>query len=364
MTIWTILGIEPTQNKKEIKKAYAKMAKVYHPETHPEQFEQLQEAYQKALEYAKGNPVHQEEPVKVEPETKPETHLEFDVDPIESNVPPIPRSKELFQETKETNKTDNNQYVVENIVSSLPKKIDATTLKDLFENSLVQTYKSDPIFCGKLEKALIKKTFIGTYEEFQVMLKLLDEHGFIQAKKKVEKFQNAYLVSSKQSKVYRAIFIIVVIAVSGALTLFMQNIGGDSEPDDTKQVEPLDIDTDKTMNQLNEPFLNGFTIKDGSLIDENDHVVIENIDDVIYTMSNYIVIHNDQGYLSYDTKTKTSVNLEYNDVVLVQRKEETTTYYLGLNQDGTWYLSDLQGNVLEQLAEDPSLSNDIEVIEY
>ena len=144
----------------------------------------------------------------------------------------------------------------------------------------------------------------------------------------------------------------------------MQNIEGDSEPDDTKQVEPLDIDTDKTMNQLNEPFLNGFTIKEGSLIDENGNVVIENIDDVIYTMSNYIVIHNDQGYLSYDTKTKTSVNLEYNDVVLVQRKEEATTYYLGLNQDGTWYLSDLQGNVLEQLAEDPSLSNDLEVIEY
>ena len=60
--------------------------------------------------------------------------------------------------------------------------------------------------------------------------------------------------------------------------------------------------------------------KDGSLIDENDNVVIENIDDVIYTMSNYIVIHNDQGYLSYDTKTKTSVNLEYNDVVLVAKK--------------------------------------------
>lgn len=62
MTIWTILGIEPTQNKKEIKKAYAKMAKVYHPETHPEQFEQLQEAYQKlwntlkAIRFIKKNP--------------------------------------------------------------------------------------------------------------------------------------------------------------------------------------------------------------------------------------------------------------------------------------------------------------------
>ena len=361
MTIWTILGIKPTQNKKEIKKAYAKMAKVYHPETHPEQFEQLQEAYQKALEYAKGNPVHQERSVKIEPEIKQEIHLEFDVDPIESNIPPIPRNKELFQETKEANKTENNQYVVENIVSSLPKRIDVTTLKDLFENSFVQTYRSDPLFFENLEKALTKKTFIGTYEEFQVMLKLLEEHGFIQAKKKVEKFQNAYLVSSKQSKLYRAIFIIVVIAASGALTLFMQNIEDDNEPDDTKQVETLDVDADKTIYQLNEPFLNGFTIEDGSLIDENSNVVFENIDDVIYTMSNYIVIHNDQGYVSYDTKTKTSVNLECDDVVLVQR-EQDTTYYLGLDQGETWYLSDLQGNVLEQLVEDPSLSNEFEVV--
>lgn len=361
MTIWTILGIKPTQNKKEIKKAYAKMAKVYHPETHPEQFEQLQEAYQKALEYAKGNPVHQERSVKIEPEIKQEIHLEFDVDPIESNIPPIPRNKELFQETKEANKTENNQYVVENIVSSLPKRIDVTTLKDLFENSFVQTYRSDPLFFENLEKALTKKTFIGTYEEFQVMLKLLEEHGFIRAKKKVEKFQNAYLVSSKQSKLYRAIFIIVVIAASGALTLFMQNIEDDNEPDDTKQVEMLDVDADKTMYQLNEPFLNGFTIEDGSLIDENGNVVFENIDDVIYTMSNYIVIHNDQGYVSYDTKTKTSVNLECDDVVLVQR-EQDTTYYLGLDQGETWYLSDLQGNVLEQLVEDPSLSNEFEVV--
>lgn len=363
MTIWTIIGIEATQNKKEIKKAYAKMAKVYHPETHPEQFEKLQEAYQKALEYAKGNPVHQEELGKVKAEIKLETHLNFDVDPIGSNVPPIPRSKELFQNTKEINKMENNQYVVENIVSSLPKKIDVTTLKDLFENSLVQTYKGDPIFCEKLEKSLIKKTFIGTYGEFQDMLKLLDEHGFIQARKKVEKFQNAYLVSSKQSKLYRAIFIVVVIAVSGTLTLLMQNIKDDSEIDDKKQIELLDVNTDKTINSLNKPFLNGFTIVDGSLIDEDDNVFIENIDDVIYTMSNYIIVHNDQGYISYDTETKTGVNLEYDDVVLVQRKEETT-YYLGLNQDGTWYLSDIQGNILEQLEEAPSLSNDLEVVEY
>ena len=98
------------------------MAKLYHPETHPEQFEQLQEAYQKALEYAKGNPVHQEEPVKVEPEIKPETHLEFDVDPIESNVPPNSKKQGIISGNQETNKTDNNQYVVENIVFKPAKK--------------------------------------------------------------------------------------------------------------------------------------------------------------------------------------------------------------------------------------------------
>ena len=42
-----------------------KWQKYNHPETHPEQFEQLQEAYQKLWNNAKGNPVHQEEPVKV-----------------------------------------------------------------------------------------------------------------------------------------------------------------------------------------------------------------------------------------------------------------------------------------------------------
>ena len=38
MNIWKILGIEPTTDKKAIRKAYAAKTKVIHPEDAPEEF--------------------------------------------------------------------------------------------------------------------------------------------------------------------------------------------------------------------------------------------------------------------------------------------------------------------------------------
>ena len=49
MNFWSILGIQPTNNLKDIKRAYAKQSKVYHPEDDPENFQRLQKAYQEAL---------------------------------------------------------------------------------------------------------------------------------------------------------------------------------------------------------------------------------------------------------------------------------------------------------------------------
>ena len=52
--MWNWLGIEPTSNISEIKKAYSEAAKKYHPAEHPEEFRQLRDSYKKAMEYAKG----------------------------------------------------------------------------------------------------------------------------------------------------------------------------------------------------------------------------------------------------------------------------------------------------------------------
>lgn len=52
VNIWKKLGIEPTTDKKAIRKAYAAKTKEIHPEEKPEEFKQLHEAYQAALGYA------------------------------------------------------------------------------------------------------------------------------------------------------------------------------------------------------------------------------------------------------------------------------------------------------------------------
>lgn len=55
MNFWSILGIEATKNLKDIKRAYAKQSKVYHPEDDPENFQRLQKAYQEALAWQKSH---------------------------------------------------------------------------------------------------------------------------------------------------------------------------------------------------------------------------------------------------------------------------------------------------------------------
>lgn len=52
--MWSILEIEPTGDVREIKKAYAALAKRYNPEEHPEEFKRLHNAYRAALQYARS----------------------------------------------------------------------------------------------------------------------------------------------------------------------------------------------------------------------------------------------------------------------------------------------------------------------
>lgn len=51
-TIWQILKIEKTVDRKLIRRAYARESKNCHPEEKPEEFRRLYDAYQQALDYA------------------------------------------------------------------------------------------------------------------------------------------------------------------------------------------------------------------------------------------------------------------------------------------------------------------------
>ncbi len=54
--IWTVLGIDPTEDVSAIKRAYAEKARSCHPEEDAEGFLKLRQAYQAALAYAEGEP--------------------------------------------------------------------------------------------------------------------------------------------------------------------------------------------------------------------------------------------------------------------------------------------------------------------
>lgn len=101
MDIWEWLGIPPSTDIAKIKSAYARQAKIYHPEEHPEEFKALQNAYKTALRLAKSQgtvtyvmPVTNltEEEKKEEPEKseeaeviqKPEAEHSFDFSDVDS----------------------------------------------------------------------------------------------------------------------------------------------------------------------------------------------------------------------------------------------------------------------------------------
>lgn len=56
--IWEILEIEPTDSKKEIRRAYAACLKKYHPEEEPEKFQMVKDAYEQAIESLKNQQEH------------------------------------------------------------------------------------------------------------------------------------------------------------------------------------------------------------------------------------------------------------------------------------------------------------------
>ena len=68
MSCWIRLGIEPTKDQNTIRGAYRARLPEHHPETDPEGFQALREAYESALRHAREEP-SREEPPREEPES-------------------------------------------------------------------------------------------------------------------------------------------------------------------------------------------------------------------------------------------------------------------------------------------------------
>lgn len=154
MNAWEILGIEPTKDKKEIKKAYARLLKQYHPEENPEEFKQIQAAYQQCLhpdQEIESVSFEQNIDIKQDIKTEPISMKKDEITP-----PPVPKVETLFV----NNEKDVVVYqdILNSIERSLPKKIGSKEIVQVFTDSKVLPYLEDELFCRKLEDIFLSRT--------------------------------------------------------------------------------------------------------------------------------------------------------------------------------------------------------------
>lgn len=153
MNAWEILGIEPTSDKKTIKRAYAKLLKQYHHEENPEKFKQIQAAYQQCL--------HSDQEIEsVSYEQNIESKQDIKTQPIsikEDTIvpPPIPKITTLFIQ----NEKDVVVYqdILNSIEKSLPKKIGSKDIVQVFTDSKIMPYLEDELFCRRLEDIFLSR---------------------------------------------------------------------------------------------------------------------------------------------------------------------------------------------------------------
>ncbi|WP_295758763.1 DnaJ domain-containing protein [uncultured Holdemanella sp.] len=150
MNAWEVLEIEPTSDKKEIKKAYARLLKQYHPEENPEEFKQIQAAYQQCLHQDQEIESASFEQNKQNIKTQPISTKEDTIIP-----PPIPKVETLFVQ----NEKDVVSYldILNMIQKKIPKKIDSKEIIDVFTDSKVMPYLEDELFCRRLEDIFLSR---------------------------------------------------------------------------------------------------------------------------------------------------------------------------------------------------------------
>ena len=102
MNIWETLGIEPTTDVKLIRRRYAELVRLYHPEDQPEIYQEIVEAYQKALTYARSRNTRPENSLKKASDSQEATELEE-----EANEKP--NSSLNFENLTEKTKTENEE---------------------------------------------------------------------------------------------------------------------------------------------------------------------------------------------------------------------------------------------------------------
>lgn len=383
---WEVLDIEPTTDKGEIKKAYAKQAKKFHPEDHPEQFKQLQAAYKSALAYAKNQPslntqrqfqkelssFHQNEQVESNISKQPNTttsDTDATVKAVKSGIDNVSvnvsfgrqenkvisdlndtrvtqaekKKKIVIESTDVHNKTkreSEKQYLLNKIEKILNLNCDLYTLDTFFSNERVLAFLSDYSFKVEVEKLIIKKIKDMKSSAINYLENISEFLGLSIVKETVEKYKKKQRIRLIGSV---ALFIIVVIGISSIGTI--QN-RAQKQAEEEKQQEIRDVINKESQKNTQE------------MINEQKQERDDEVSDTIREMyKQYLhgvqIVNEGDGYRIYDEQQQLISTTTYTSI------NYTTSSYLVLIDNEMVYV--LNCETKEMLSDVYRASNSIKV---
>lgn len=150
---WKVLGIEPTNNTREIKQAYAQLVKQYHPEEQSEAFIELRNAYEQALQYAKGNqPTVQILGTQEDRQSYNEEESSFQRrNPVQITIGNI----DAVNENENIPEEKMQEYLIKRVKKILKSSVSKQTVSNIFYDKKILSLFNDDDFKRKIIKTVI-----------------------------------------------------------------------------------------------------------------------------------------------------------------------------------------------------------------
>lgn len=183
MNKWEILGMEPTHDVKLIRRRYAELVRLYHPEDQPEIYQQIVEAYQSALREARSNRIDQESDTRIDFQQhqwqRQEKSNETGVNSY--NFDTFEYEKGTRQEQEESSSLDfsdyrDTAYLIRTSIESILGNADYDFEE---QENLWQQFFYHYRYSMNIVKAVFEEMDVyafNRYEHFAILLPLLEEY--------------------------------------------------------------------------------------------------------------------------------------------------------------------------------------------
>ena len=406
-SIWDILGIDPTTDKKKIKKAYAEKTKVYHPEDYPEEFKIVQEAYQWAMKYASKSALDDED-AKIGINTNNSTDevveinkkeenksIEIDYSNLEDEDFKIKdNSKEKTNKKSETNTSDNKKskdveifnevynertrddevdqmrYFLDYIEKKIPKKINMEMFKLILSNSYIKSYLEHPDFKTRFEEIMVNKSYADTLYTEKKMSEIARKYNLYKVARAIDKDTKRRYIVGIRTPVF---MLGIAVAVSG-MFLKVESKKAEKAEQISKSINQSIEKSGETVHKIrtsmlntslivNKDFINGYDVtvdeEDGYyyILDKDKNIILDNVSRVEFTMSNLIISYQAGEYSIINTSNGNIAKTKYSDIKSADIIKDNDKKYgiVGMEKDKTWYIIDENGNKIQKISGEPNI---------